>query len=95
MIELGFHLNVDHIFNSKTIMRNLKINSTKGELEVDVVFHNKGTLEFIECKSDVALNLVRQELYLRKMRKKVSPLKDFFDSKGYKVKNIIPSMILR
>lgn len=91
--KLGFHLNVDHIFDSKTLMRNLKIKSPEGELEVDVVFHSKGTLEFIECKSDVALNLVRQEKYFRKMRKKVIPLKNFFESRGYEIKKIIPSMI--
>ncbi len=60
-------------------MRNIKIKSPDGELEVDVVFYNNGKLEFIECKSDVALNLVRQENYFRKMRKKVNPLKNFLE----------------
>ncbi|TKJ20451.1 MAG: hypothetical protein CEE43_12295 [Promethearchaeota archaeon Loki_b32] len=91
--KLGFHLDVDLIFNSKRVMRNLKVKCPEGEFEVDVVFHNKGKLEFIECKSDVALNLVRQEEYFRKMRNKINPLKNFFESRGYEIKHITPSMI--
>ncbi|MBN1214482.1 MAG: hypothetical protein JXA99_03465 [Candidatus Lokiarchaeota archaeon] len=91
--KFGFHINVDHIFKNKELMRNIKLTSAEGELEVDVVFYNDNKLEFIECKSDVALNLVRQEEYLRKMRKKIKPLKKYFESKGYEVEKIIPSMI--
>lgn len=91
--NFGFHLNVDLILNLKPRQRNLKVKSPEGEYEVDVVFYRDNKVEFIECKSDIAINLLWQEDYFRKMRKKINPVKNSLELRGYIVKNIIPSMI--
>jgi len=91
--RFGFHFNVQHIFNDKEPMMSKTFSGPEGDFEFDAVFYNDGTLNLIECKSDIAIDILTQENYYRKLYKKIQPLGEYFKSKGLYVTEIIPSLV--
>ena len=91
--RLGFHLNLINYFEDLSPMLNLNFPGPNGNLEIDIIFHNKEIFEIIECKSDIAIRFSTQESYFRKLLKKIDPLRKFLLDKGYDVKKINPSIV--